>query len=75
MMKTRYKNYTASMKALFWGSVVLTLINIICLVLTLIPGIAPGGQFFIGSAISLFLTLILLSILAQKIFNMNQREK
>jgi hypothetical protein len=74
-MKNRYKEFTASMKALFWGAVVLTLISIICLVLTLIPNNALGGIFFILSPISLFLTCILLLILAAKIWEMEKREK
>jgi hypothetical protein len=75
MMKIRYKDYTVSMKALFWGSGVLILINIICLILTWIPGIMPGGQLLIGSAISLVLTVIILILLTVKRGKMNKEEK
>lgn len=74
-MKIRYKGFTTLMKALFWGSVVLTLINFTCLFITMNPSIIPGGQFFIGSAISLFLTCVLLTVLAVKILRMNRRDK
>lgn len=72
MMKNSYKDLTASMKALLWGSVVLTLFAIMGLVSMLIPSIAHGGIFLYGSVISLCFSLILLTILAVKIKKMNK---
>jgi Zn-dependent protease len=74
-MKNHYKEFTPSMKALLWGTVVLTLINIVCFVLTLIPNNPFGGRILIGSVICGFLTVILIVPLAVKIQTMNMKKK
>lgn len=65
-MKIRYKDFSTSMKALYWSCIALIMINITCLIFTLIPDIIPGGNFFIGMVISSVLTCFFLIVLALK---------
>ena len=75
MMKIRYRDYTPTMKILYWGTIIFVLINIICLVLTLNPGIIPGGQFFIGLIVSMLLACFFLIVLTIKILKMKNADK
>ncbi len=74
-MKIRYRDFTTTMKVLYWGTVIFVLINIICLVLIFNPGIMPGGQFFIGLIISMLLACLFLILLTIKLWKMKNAEK
>jgi cytochrome b561 len=72
-MMNNYKNFTPSMKVLFWLAGVLILINFVCLVLMLFTNI--GAKLLIASIITMPLTVILVLILAAKQWAMNNRDK
>lgn len=71
-MKNHYDQFTGSMKAFFWSTVILTFLTFVGFIIVLIPGMPHKGYILIVSAVFLFLIFIFFFVLAFKIWKMNK---
>lgn len=75
MIKNHYKEFTLSMKVLFWVACVLTLFGSVWFFLMLFSNILPRGIFHFVPVIVLLVSGILILVLAAMMQVKNQQEK